>query len=59
MELNPVLLDAVARIGAGVKAPVAFQFFPLRYELYTIVIIALPSALTTFSIILNVTLASR
>ena len=45
--------------GAGVKAPVAFQFFPLRYELYTIVIIALPSALTTFSIILNVTLASR
>jgi hypothetical protein len=59
MKLNPVLLDAVARIGAGVKAPVAFQFFPLRYGLYAIVITALPSAFTTFSITLNVTLASR
>ena len=59
MKLNPVLLDAVARIGAGVKAPVAFQFFPLRYEFYTIVITALPSAFMTFGITLSVTLASR
>jgi hypothetical protein len=59
MKLNPVLLDAVARIGAGVKAPVAFQFFPLRYELYTIVITALSSVFASLSITLNVTLASR
>jgi predicted O-linked N-acetylglucosamine transferase (SPINDLY family) len=29
MKLNPVLFDAVARIGAGAKAQIEFQFFPL------------------------------
>jgi hypothetical protein len=50
MKLNPVLLDAVARIGAGVKAPVAFQFFPLAatglpyFELSRIVRATVPRA---------------
>ena len=29
MKLNPLLFDAVARIGAGARSQVAFQFFPL------------------------------
>jgi HMW1 domain 2/HMW1C N-terminal len=50
MKLNPVLFDAVARIGAGAKAPVAFQFFPLAatglpyFELSRIVRATIPRA---------------
>jgi hypothetical protein len=29
MKLNPLLFDALVRIGTSVKAPVAFHFFPL------------------------------
>ena len=29
MKLNPLLFDAIARIGAGAKAHLAFHFFPL------------------------------
>ena len=29
MKLNPLLFDAIARIGGAVKSPVEFQFFPL------------------------------
>jgi HMW1 domain 2/HMW1C N-terminal len=50
MKLNPMLFDAVASIGAGVKTPVAFEFFPLAatglpyFELSRIVRGAIPRA---------------
>jgi hypothetical protein len=50
MKLNPVLFDAVARIGAEAKSRVAFQFFPLAatglpyFELSRIVRAAIPQA---------------
>jgi len=50
MKLNPVLFDAVARIGAEAKSRVAFQFFPLAatglpyFELSRIVRAVIPQA---------------
>jgi hypothetical protein len=50
MKLNPVLFDAVARIGAEAKSRVAFQFYPLAatglpyFELSRIVRAAIPQA---------------
>jgi hypothetical protein len=50
MKLNPLLFDAVARIGAGARSKVAFQFFPLAatglpyFELSRIVHAAIPQA---------------
>jgi hypothetical protein len=50
MKLNPVLFDAVARIGAEAKSRVAFHFFPLAatglpyFELSRIVRDAIPQA---------------
>ncbi len=50
MKLNPVLFDAVARIDAGAKSQVVFQFFPLAatglpyFELSRIVRSAIPHA---------------
>jgi hypothetical protein len=50
MKLNPLLFDAVARIGASAKPPVTFQFFPLAatglpyFELSRIVRAAIPGA---------------
>jgi len=50
MKLNPVLFDAIARIGAGAKARVDFHFFPLAatglpyFELSRIVRAKIPRA---------------
>jgi HMW1 domain 2/HMW1C N-terminal len=50
MKLNPVVFDAVARIGASVKSRVAFEFFPLAatglpfFELSRIVHASVPHA---------------
>ena len=50
MKLNPLLFDALARIGAGAKANLAFQFFPLAatglpyFELSRILRTRLPRA---------------
>ena len=50
MKLNPLLFDAVARIGAGSKSRVEFQFFPLAatglpfFELSRIVRAVVPHA---------------
>ena len=50
MKLNPVFFDAVARIGAGAKTKLTFQFFPLAatglpyFELSRILRMRLPRA---------------
>jgi HMW1C N-terminal/HMW1 domain 2 len=50
MKLNPLLFDAIARIGAGAKANLAFQFFPLAatglpyFELSRVLRMRLPRA---------------
>jgi hypothetical protein len=50
MKLNPLLFDAIARIGAGAKANLAFHFFPLAatglpyFELSRVLRMRLPRA---------------
>ena len=50
MKLNPLLFDAIARIGAGAKTNLTFQFFPLAatglpyFELSRILRMRLPRA---------------